>query len=406
MASILTVTQLNNYLSLRIKADPKMKGVAVKGEISNYSLNSRSGHAYFSLKDTESSISCAMFAPRPSKLRFTPEDGMKVMAVGNAGVYAKSGYCQIIVTEIVPSGVGEVHTGIEQTKKELEALGVFKQERKKQIPLVPRKIAVVTSPTGAALQDIIRVMSWRYPLCELMLFGAPVQGDDAHIHICEAIRKADKSGADTLIVARGGGSAEDLMPFNHKSVVLAVADCETPVITAVGHEVDTTLVDYAADLRVPTPSAAAEQAVPDMAEMKGTLKLVSDRLEKAFEKSLSDRLGKVGEYSSRLRLLSPVKKLEQAEEKLSGYEGSISKSMESILSKLDMRLDKAVSSLAALSPFGVLSRGYSMVTLDGRAVTEAAELSEGDKVEIRFSHSSAEAKITKINEDSGDINDI
>ena len=188
--------------------------------------------------------------------------------------------------------------------------------------------------------------------------------------------------------------------------MLAVDDCETNVITAVGHEVDTTLVDYAEDIRVPTPSAAAEQAVPDMAEMKGTLKLVSDRLEKAFEKSLSDRLGKVGEYSSRLRLLSPVKKLEQAEEKLSGYEGSLSKSMESILSKLDMRLDKAVSSLAALSPFGVLSRGYSMVTLDGRAVTEAAELSEGDKVEIRFSHSSAEAKITKINEDSGDINDI
>ena len=399
MASILTVTQLNNYLSLKLKSDPKLSGVAVKGEISNYSLNSRSGHAYFSLKDKDSAISCAFFAPRPSRLRFVPEDGMNVMVVGNAGVYTRSGYCQIIVSDIVPAGIGEVHIGIEQTKKELEALGVFAQERKKKIPLVPKRVAVVTSPTGAALQDIIRVMSRRYPLCELLVFGTPVQGDEAYIHICEAIKKADKSGADTLIVARGGGSAEDLMSFNHRSVVLAVAECDTPVITAVGHEVDTPLVDYAADLRAPTPSAAAELAVPDMEEMRSALVLVREKLDKAFQEAVSDRLIKAEEYSSKIRLLSPVKRLEQAGEKLSRYEAGLSGSMGRIITKLDLKLDKAVSSLSALSPFGVLSRGYSMVTLGERTVTDASELHEGDSVTIRFSHSSAEAMITGINEE-------
>ncbi len=399
MGSVLTVTQLNKYLSFKIKADPKLMGVAVRGEVSNFNINYRSGHAYFSLKDETSAISCVMFASAASKLRFGPEDGMSVMAIGNAGVYERSGSCQIIVSEMVPAGAGAVHVSVEQTKKELEALGVFEQGRKKKIPLVPKKVAVVTSPTGAALQDMIRITERRYPVCELLVFPATVQGEAAPSSICEAIKKADLCGADTLILARGGGSAEDLMPFNSREVVLAVADCETPVITAVGHETDTTLADYAADLRAPTPSAAAELAVPDRSEMISAVGALERRLGAAADMCISEREHRLMQLESALMLGSPEKRLSDAVNGLASLEGRLRAAAERLLGEYDARINESVTVLEALSPFRVLSRGYSLVSREGSAVTSAAQLSQGDKVTLRFADGSAEAEIMRINKD-------
>ena len=399
MGSVLTVTQLNKYLSFKIKADPKLMGVAVRGEVSNFNINYRSGHAYFSLKDDTSAISCVMFASAASKLRFDPEDGMSVMAIGNVGVYERSGNCQMIVTEMLPAGAGAVHVSIEQTKKELEELGVFAAERKKKIPLVPKKLAVVTSLTGAALQDIIHITERRYPLCELLVFPAAVQGESAQKSICEAVKKADRSGADTLILARGGGSAEDLMPFNRREVVLAVADCETPVITAVGHETDTTLVDYAADLRAPTPSAAAELAVPDRSEMTGAVTALENKLGAALGALIGDKEQRLTQLSASLKLCSPEKRLDDARLRLDGLDRRLKASMAKLMDDMDTKISERATVLEALSPFRVLSRGYSIVMHEGRAVTSSAELKEGDRVSIRFAGSSAEADIVGIKKD-------
>ena len=399
MGSVLTVTQLNKYLSFKIKADPKLMGVAVRGEVSNFNINYRSGHAYFSLKDDTSAISCVMFASAASKLRIDPEDGMSVMAIGNVGVYERSGNCQMIVTEMLPAGAGAVHVSIEQTKKELEELGVFAAERKKKIPLVPKKLAVVTSLTGAALQDIIHITERRYPLCELLVFPTAVQGESAQASICEAVKKADKSGADTLILARGGGSAEDLMPFNRREVVLAVAQCETPVITAVGHETDTTLVDYAADLRAPTPSAAAELAVPDRSEMTGAVEAIENKLAAALGALISDKEQRLTQLSASLKLCSPEKRLDDAGLRLDGLDRRLKASMAKLMDDMDTKISERATVLEALSPFRVLSRGYSIVMHEGRAVTSSAELKEGDRVSIRFAGSSAEADIVGIKKD-------
>ncbi len=374
-------------------------GVAVRGEVSNFNINYRSGHAYFSLKDDTSAISCVMFASAASKLRFDPEDGMSVMAIGNVGVYERSGNCQMIVTEMLPAGAGAVHVSIEQTKKELEELGVFAAERKKKIPLVPKKLAVVTSLTGAALQDIIHITERRYPLCELLVFPAAVQGESAQTSICEAIKNADRSGADTLILARGGGSAEDLMPFNRREVVLAVAQCETPVITAVGHETDTTLVDYAADLRAPTPSAAAELAVPDRSEMTGAVTALENKLAAALGALISDKEQRLTQLSASLKLCSPEKRLDDARLRLDGLDRRLKASMAKLMDDMDTKISERATVLEALSPFRVLSRGYSIVMHEGRAVTSSAELKEGDRVSIRFAGSSAEADIVRIKKD-------
>ena len=395
MASVLTVSQLNKYLSFKLSSDSKLKGTAVRGEISNYNLNYRSGHVYFSLKDSDSSISCVMFSSSASRLKFEPEDGMNVMVIGNVGVYERGGNCQIIVSEILPVGIGEIHQTIEKTKKELEALGIFSATRKKPVPPVPKRVAVVTSLTGAALQDIIHITERRYPLCELLVFPTPVQGSDAHIHICAALSRADNSGADTIILARGGGSVEDLMPFNHRDVVLAVAGCKTPVISAVGHETDTTLADHASDLRAPTPSAAAELAVPDKTEMIGAVSLLEDKLRTSVMDIISEKLDTTDLLSLKLKGLSPAKNLDDISAKTDLLEQKLRAAIGALVTKSESSFSAAAASLEALSPFKVLSRGYSIVTHDDKAVTSASALSVGDSVTIKFSDSEAKARITE-----------
>lgn len=396
MSSVITVSQLNRYIASKIRSDLKLKGVAVKGEISNFNIHYKSGHAYFTVKDSTSALKAVMFSSCVSRLKFVPEDGMSVLVMGNIEVYERDGVYQIIATEIAPLGVGDMHVQLEQTKKRLEKMGVFDLAAKKKIPLVPKKIAVVTSLTAAALQDIIHVTERRYPVCSIEVYPAQVQGAAAAQTICKALSVADKSGADTIILARGGGSNEDLMVFNDESVALAVHACNTPVISAVGHETDTTLADYAADMRAPTPSAAAEIATPDKADILNAVSLLKQKLDRTMELKIDRAQSQVENCEKLIRLYSPIKRLEQSEKTVCDLEKRLSTIMERRLEKLSAQLDGYVTSLNMLSPFNVLGRGYAIVQKGDSVADSVSMLSEGDEVNIRLSDGSVAAKITSV----------
>lgn len=394
MSSVITVSQLNRYLASKLRSDLKLKGIAVKGEISNFNIHYKSGHTYFTVKDSSSALKAVMFSSSVSRLKFVPEDGMSVLVMGNIEVYERDGVYQIIATEIAPLGVGVMHVQLEQTKKKLEKMGVFDVNKKKKIPLVPKKIAVVTSLTAAALQDIIHIAERRYPVCNIEVYPAQVQGATAAQTICKALSAADKSGADTIILARGGGSSEDLMVFNDEAVALAVYACNTPVISAVGHETDTTLADYAADMRVPTPSAAAEIATPDKADILNAVRLLRQKLDKAMELKLDKAVSQIESCDKLLKLYSPEKKLEQSEKAVCDLEKRLSQIMERRFEKLSVKLDGYVSSLNMLSPFNILGRGYAIVQKDESVVDSVSMLNVGDEVDIKLSDGSVSAKIT------------
>ena len=396
MSSVITVSQLNRYIASKIRSDLKLKGVAVKGEISNFNIHYKSGHAYFTVKDSTTALKAVMFSSCVSRLKFVPEDGMSVLVMGNIEVYERDGVYQIIATEIAPLGVGDMHVQLEQTKKRLEKMGVFDLAAKKKIPLVPKKIAVVTSLTAAALQDIIHVTERRYPVCSIEVYPAQVQGAAAAQTICKALSVADKSGADTIILARGGGSNEDLMVFNDESVALAVHACNTPVISAVGHETDTTLADYAADMRAPTPSAAAEIATPDKADILNAVSLLKQKLDRAMELKIDRAQSQVENCEKLIRLYSPIKRLGQSEKTVCDLEKRLSTIMERRLEKLSAQLDGYVTSLNMLSPFNVLGRGYAIVQKGDSVADSVSMLSEGDEVNIRLSDGSVAAKITSV----------
>ncbi len=393
MSSILSVSQLNKYIHFKIQSDLKLKGIAVRGELSNFNINYRSGHAYFSLKDEECAVRCIMFSNNVEKLKFMPENGMSVLVIGNVDVYERDGVYQISAYEIHPEGLGAINKGIEQLKNKLEKMGLCSQEIKRPIPIMPKKIAVVTSPAGAALQDIINILSRRYPVCELLVFSALVQGESAADSICSALAKADSCGADTLILARGGGSIEDLMPFNSEKVAMAVANCLTPTITAVGHETDTTIVDLVSDLRAPTPSAAAELASPKTEELLNTIDLMTNRMTKALDVSLSKKSDVLSQYSHKIKLLAPDKKLNSSLDSLDNTIEKLNRLAENKINKNELKLSKYVSQLSALSPLNVLNRGYSITTKDGKVIYEGEKLSSGDEVEITFSDTRRSAKI-------------
>ena len=381
MSSVITVSQLNRYLASKLRSDLKLKGIAVKGEISNFNIHYKSGHAYFTVKDSSSALKAVMFSSSVSRLKFVPEDGMSVLVMGNIEVYERDGVYQIVATEIAPLGVGVMHVQLEQNKK-------------KKIPLVPKKISVVTSLTAAALQDIIHIAERRYPVCNIEVYPAQVQGAAAAQTICKALSAADKSGADTIILARGGGSSEDLMVFNDEAVALAVYACNTPVISAVGHETDTTLADYAADMRAPTPSAAAEIATPDKVDILNAVRLLRQKLDKAIELKLDKAVSQIEGCDKLLKLYSPEKRLEQSEKAVCDLEKRLSQIMERRLEKLSVKLDGYVSSLNMLSPFNILGRGYAIVQKDESVVDSVSMLNVGDEVDIKLSDGSVSAKIT------------
>lgn len=393
MSSILTVSQLNKYIQFKIQSDLKLKGVAVKGEISNFTLHYKSGHAYFTLKDSGGAVKAVMFSRNVQRLRFVPENGMSVLVVGNVDVYERDGVYQIIASDIQPVGVGALHTGIEQIKEKLSKLGVFDISAKKKIPLMPKKIAVVTSLTGAALQDILNILSRRYPVCTVEIYPAQVQGDSAPDSICSALVQADSSGADTILLARGGGSLEDLMPFNTEKVAMTVYQCSIPVISAVGHETDTTLADYAADLRAPTPSAAAELASPQMSELIGSVDYMIKKMNDAFAAFVNERELLIKSLLQRIRLHSPEKRVENDLNILLRTREKLDMLANRKISQDENKLDKYYAQLSALSPLNVLDRGYTITTKNEKVVYSGEELDKNDLVEIRFKDTLKSAQI-------------
>lgn len=392
---IVTVTQVNKYIGSKLKGDRILQGIMVKGEISNFTRHFKSGHCYFSLKDAESSLKAVMFASAASRLKFAPEDGMSVVVSGSISVYERDGVYQLYANDIIPEGAGKASIALEQLKKKLEKEGIFSQEHKRPLPYMPKKIGAVTSLSGAAVRDIINVLTRRYPLCELYAVNALVQGEGAPESICRGILRAENAGCDVIIVGRGGGSAEDLSAFNTEQVARAVYGCKVPVISAVGHEVDFTITDLAADMRAPTPSAAAELAAPDISTIKNNISQYMNRAEKAVNTAFERASDRYGVLSSRLAAQSPENKLKLMSEKVENAGKRLDSAFERYTEKRSAELSEKIARLDSLSPLKVMSRGYSLVYSGDELVRSSDSINEGDTVSLRFDNGGAEAKIVK-----------
>lgn len=392
---VLTVTQINKYLGFRIKEDKNIQGIMVKGEISNFIDHYRSGHLYFTLKDKNSSIKAVMFSSAASGLKFRPEDGMAVIASGSIAVFERDGIYQLYVNDIQPDGVGAAGVALEQLKKKLEKEGIFDTSRKRTLPVMPKKIGAVTSVSGAAVRDIINVLTRRYPIGGLYVVNATVQGDSAPDSICRGILKAESAGCDVIIVGRGGGSSEDLSAFNTEKVAYAIYNCKVPVISAVGHEIDFTIADLAADLRAPTPSAAAELAAPSMEQLTEKINILERRISNSANNILNKAADRYSELNSRLSVQSPENRLKLSGERLNSLEKRLELSAERYISVLDSQLNEKLVRLDSLSPVKVLSRGYSLVYSGDKLISDAEKLNTGDIIKIRFGSGEAEAEIIK-----------
>ena len=392
---VITVTQVNRYIGSKLKGDRLLQGIMVKGEISNFVRHFRSGHCYFSLKDSESSIKTVMFAGAASRLRFQPEDGMSVIVSGSISVFERDGAYQLYANDIIPEGAGKASVELEQLKKKLEKEGIFAAAHKRPLPGMPRKIGAVTSLSGAAIRDIINVLTRRYPLCELYAVNALVQGEGAPESICRGILRAENAGCDVLIVGRGGGSAEDLGAFNSEQVARAIYGCKVPVISAVGHEVDFTIADLAADMRAPTPSAAAELAAPDISSIRESVDTLVRRAERAAKAAYVRSSDRFTAMNARLAAQSPENRLNVIGGKLDGIDSRLETAFIRLLDRRSAELGEKIARLEALSPLKVLARGYSLVYSGDELVRSSDMLSEGDDVTLRFDSGGAEAKITK-----------
>lgn len=390
---VLTVSQINRYISFRFKEDKNIQGIMVKGEISNFVEHYRSGHLYFTLKDGESAIKAVMFASAAARLRFSPEDGMSVIVSGSVSVFERDGVYQLYVTDIQPDGAGAVSIALEQLKKKLSKEGIFDTAHKRPVPVMPKKIGAVTSLSGAAVRDIVNVLSRRYPIGELYCVNALVQGENAPESVCRGIMKAESLGCDVIIVGRGGGSSEDLSAFNSEKVAYAIYNCKVPVISAVGHETDFSIADLAADLRAPTPSAAAELSVPSVENLAEKLNICERRIRNAALRKLDSCTDGYIALNARLTAQSPENRMKLAAGRLDGLSERLKNSYGRYTSNCDKRLGELAVRLDMLSPLKVLSRGYSLVYHGERLINDAEKLKSGDTVKIRFGSGEHDAVI-------------
>lgn len=394
---ILTVSQLNFYAKSLLQQDTNLNNVFVSGEISNFTDHYRSGHMYMSIKDNSASISAVMFAGNASRLKFRPENGMSVIVRGRVSIYERDGRYQLYIDDMQPDGIGALTLAFEQTKERLEKAGLFDAEHKKPIPKIPQKIGVISSPTGAAIQDVLNVLSRRFPLTEIVFAGVQVQGAGAVPTIIEAIDKMNNStDIDVIIIARGGGSAEDLWPFNDEKLAYAIYDSEIPIISGVGHETDFTICDFVSDLRAPTPSAAAELAVPDAKEQKhyiSSLKASLDNFAQLYIHDLEYDLEKLVKSTV---IQNPEKIIENCEMYLDTLNVRINSSFKNIVNGYSSSFTTIFSKLESLSPLKVLARGYSIVKNDNSIITDANSISLGDKVSLQFENGSAIAEIIEV----------
>jgi len=395
MSVIMTVSQVNRYIASRFREDTKLRGRLISGEISNFTDHSKSGHMYFSLKDSESLIRAVMFREYASRLKFTPSNGMRVIVSADIRVYEQNGVYQLYVTDMQPDGVGALYLAREQLEKRLSQEGLFDEKHKKRLPPLPKKIGIITSSEAAALQDMLNILARRYPIAEVTIFPAAVQGENAPESICSALRLADSKGMDLLICGRGGGSAEDLSAFNTEEVARCIFDCKTPVISAVGHETDFSVSDLAADMRAPTPSAAAELAVPDIRTVYGSLIGLEKRLKDSFSDKLDEQFYKLDILSKRLESCNPKGKIAVLRDKLLSEEKSLRAAYKASLQDCRGRIAEKAAAVENLSPLKTLSRGYSVVYKDGRIVNSAEVLSAGDEVKIRLSDGMVSASINR-----------
>ena len=393
--SIITVTQLNRYIASVVRGDRNLSNILIRGEITDISTFSRSGKNYlfFTLKDSESSVGAIVFNDTLKRLKFKPTDGMSAVISGKVTVYEPRGNYRITVNDIIPDGAGKESVSFEQLKKKLSDEGIFAREHKRPVPKMPHKVGVVTSLRGAAVRDIINVISRRFPLTEIYAVNAVVQGENAVDSICRGISKAENAGCDLVIVGRGGGSAEDLSAFNSEKVARAVYNCKIPVISAVGHETDISLCDLASDLRAPTPSAAAELAVPDIQELYGRIELIERRMKNIAETSLTRAESRLRYLTASLSANSPQKKLELNEQKINSLDKNLKSSAERYIEKQENILSEKITLLENLSPLKVLARGYTLVYNGDNIVKNSADVNIGDTVKLDFGKGGADAEI-------------
>ena len=411
----LTVSQVNAYLKNKLKKDVNLQNIYIRGEISNYKTYP-SGHSYFTLKDKDSQIPAVMFKGRKYGLKFQPEDGMNVIIKGKIEVYERDGKYQLYANSMTEDGIGDLHIAFEQLKKKLEKEGLFDEAHKKEIPKYPQRIGVVTAQTGAAIKDIITTIERRYPHCKILVFSTLVQGDMAAGQIVRQIRHAQQYDIDTLIVGRGGGSIEDLWPFNEEIVAREIYACRIPVISAVGHQIDITISDYVADKRAATPTAAAEIAVPETREVRYKISQLSQRVNKSINDKLTLNREKVENISQNQIFKNPESIYEIKEMHLDNLIGKLNLTSSNIISKNRNKLLKIesravlrnpeevtkakretflrnVDKLKILNPLLTLKRGYSIAKINDKVISSAKDVKSGDELDIEFDDGTINTKV-------------
>ena len=411
------ISDLNNYIKNILDGNTFLNKVYLKGEISNFKNHTR-GHLYFTLKDDASRISAVMFQGNAVKLDFEPEDGMNVLVEGRVSAYPAQGSYQIYVDKMQPDGLGALYIEFEKLKKKLAAEGLFDALHKKNIPKYPEKIGVITASTGAAVRDIMSTIKRRYPVCEAILFPCLVQGKDAAPDIVRQIKRADSYGVDTIIVGRGGGSIEDLWAFNEEVVAHAIYECNTPIISAVGHEIDWTIADFVADLRAPTPTGAAEMAVPTVLDINTLLNNYKIRLNKNIKNMVNTKFIKWRSLKNSFILKNPMSMYEVKEQKLDTLIDKLNKDIQVILQEKDVKLNNIkmsnvlknpmsmldkkkndytllVNTLKLVNPLGILEKGYSLATINDKVIKTSSDVNIDDIINIRLHEGEIKTKVVE-----------
>lgn len=395
---VLSVSQLNRYIKMNFDADENLANIFISGEISNFTNHYRTGHLYFTLKDDSAAVRAVMFNSSAKRLKFMPEDGMKVIARGRVSVYEASGQYQLYVDDMQPDGVGALNLAYEQLKEKLQKEGLFSELHKKPLPPYPEKVGVITSPTGAAVRDIINVLGRRFPYAEIVFCPVLVQGDGAHLQLTDAVNLFNSErAADVIIIGRGGGSIEDLWEFNDEGLARAVYNSEIPVISAVGHETDFTICDFVADMRAPTPSAAAELAVPDANELQYALSALKNRMFLNVSSGIADRRSRLEYLTSKGALKSPDEMLSNRSQRLDTAFSKMMSSYENRIGGKKVEFISAATALSKLDPMSVLMRGFAFVSdKNGKNVSSSQALAKGDKINVRFHDGSAACEVKEI----------
>lgn len=391
----ISITRLNNYIKSMFENNPHLQKVYLKGEISNFKNHTR-GHLYFTLKDEEARISAVMFAGSTRTLSFKPEDGMNVLVEGRISCYPAQGSYQIYVDKMELDGIGNLYIEYEKLKKKLASEGLFDTRYKKGIPKYPKKIGIITASTGAAIKDILSTIKRRYPICETILFPCLVQGKSAAPDIVRQLKVADTYNLDVIICGRGGGSIEDLWAFNEEIVARTIFESHTPIISAVGHEIDFTIADYVADLRAPTPTGAAEMAVPTLSDIDYKIKQFSLRSKESIQNLVNLKKHKLDAIKDSFILKNPLAMYEIKEQKLDNYIDNLNKFIKNLLVNKNHQLQLKANTLKLLNPLNILDKGYSLVTKEEKTIKDATLLNKNDTIHIRFHKGNVIAQVKEV----------